>query len=66
MPLEAGGLNSLLPFQVAAAKGVPIVDCDGMGRAFPGIQQDTFTLNGVSTNPFIIADERQLHGTHDH
>ena len=58
MPLEAGGLNSLLPFQVAAAKGVPIVDCDGMGRAFPGIQQDTFTLNGVSTNPFIIADEK--------
>ena len=33
MPLEAGGLNSLLPFQVAAAKGVPIVDCDGMGCA---------------------------------
>lgn len=55
---EAGGLNSMIPISAAARAGLPLVDADGMGRAFPGIQQDTFTLNGVSTNPFVIADEK--------
>ena len=27
--------------------GLPLINADGMGRAFPGIQQDTFTLNGA-------------------
>lgn len=55
---EAGGMNSMIPISAAARAGLPLVNADGMGRAFPGIQQDTFTLNGVSTNPFIIADEK--------
>lgn len=55
---EAGGMNSLVPIAAAAQTGLPVVNADGMGRAFPGIQQDTFTLNGVSTNPFVIADEK--------
>ena len=55
---EAGGMNSMVPISAAARAGLPLINADGMGRAFPGIQQDTFTLNGVSTNPFIIADEK--------
>ncbi|MDO5358447.1 DUF917 domain-containing protein [Slackia faecicanis] len=55
---EAGGMNSMVPISAAARAGLPLVNADGMGRAFPGIQQDTFTLNGVSTNPFVIADEK--------
>ncbi|MDO4443029.1 MAG: DUF917 domain-containing protein [Slackia sp.] len=55
---EAGGMNSMIPISAAARAGLPLVNADGMGRAFPGIQQDTFTLNGVSTNPFVIADEK--------
>ncbi|MDQ6748758.1 MAG: DUF917 family protein, partial [Candidatus Dormibacteraeota bacterium] len=35
---EAGGLNSTIPFVTAAALGLPLVDADGMGRAFPEIQ----------------------------
>ena len=58
IPSEAGGWNSLHPMLPAAQRHIPLLDADGMGRAFPGIQQDTFTLNGVSTNPFIIADEK--------
>lgn len=55
---EAGGMNSMIPISAAARAGLPLINADGMGRAFPGIQQDTFTLNGVSTNPFVIADEK--------
>ena len=58
MPLEAGGLNSLLPFQVAAAKGVPIVDCDGMGRAFPELQHVTWSLFDVPACPAVVCDEK--------
>jgi DUF917 family protein len=58
MSIEAGGLNSTTPFTVAAALGVPLVDADGMGRAFPEIQMVTCTLAGVSATPMAIADEK--------
>ncbi|MDQ0218666.1 DUF917 family protein [Peribacillus cavernae] len=32
MPIEAGGLNSMLPLALAATLGLPVVDADGMGR----------------------------------
>jgi DUF917 family protein len=55
---EAGGLNSTTPFAVAAQLGIPLVDADGMGRAFPEIQMVTPTLFGVSATPMAIADEK--------
>jgi DUF917 family protein len=55
---EAGGLNSTTPFAVAAKLGIPLVDCDGMGRAFPEIQMDTPTLYGISATPMALADEK--------
>lgn len=42
MPIEAGGVNSLLPFALAAQLDLPVVDADGMGRAFPELQMVTF------------------------
>jgi len=36
--VEAGGLNSTIPIAVAATAGLPIIDGDGMGRAFPELQ----------------------------
>ena len=48
MPMEAGGVNSMLPIAAAARLGLPMVDCDGMGRAFPELQMVTFTIGGVS------------------
>jgi DUF917 family protein len=41
----------MIPMVVAANLGVPIVDADGMGRAFPEIQMVTPTLHGVSATP---------------
>ena len=61
MSIEAGGLNSTTPFTVAAELGIPLVDADGMGRAFPELQMVTPTLYGVSATPMAIADEKGNH-----
>lgn len=58
MPIEAGGVNSLLPFALAAKLGLPVVDADGMGRAFPELQMVSFYLDGVSATPMVLADEK--------
>ncbi len=58
MSIEAGGLNSVMPISVAAELGLPMVDCDGMGRAFPEIQMVTHTIFGVSATPMALADEK--------
>jgi uncharacterized protein len=55
---EAGGLNSTIPFVVGAAAGLPVIDGDGMGRAFPEIQMVTFTLHGVLATPMVIVDDK--------
>ena len=56
-PIECGGMNSMIPFVVAARMGLPVVDGDGMGRAFPELQMETFHVLGVSGTPACIADE---------
>ncbi|WP_080802269.1 DUF917 domain-containing protein [Arabiibacter massiliensis] len=55
---EAGGLNSLVPIAAAARVGIPVVNVDGMGRAFPGLQQDTYCMAGVPTTPMAFVDEK--------
>lgn len=57
-PMEAGGVNSMIPIVVAAQLGLPLVDCDGMGRAFPELQMVTFNLDGVPATPMAITDEK--------
>lgn len=58
MPAEAGGCNSLIPLAAAAQCGLPMVDCDGMGRAFPELQMVTFTIGSISATPMCLADEK--------
>lgn len=55
---EAGGVNSTTPFVVAAASGLPLVDGDGMGRAYPELQMVTFTMHGVSSTPMVLCDDK--------
>ena len=57
MPIEAGGVNATLPLVVAAMTGLPVVDADGMGRAFPELQMTTFGVYGVKGSPAVIRDE---------
>jgi uncharacterized protein len=58
MSIEAGGLNSVTPFAVASTLGIPIVDADGMGRAFPEVQMVTATVFGIPATPMALADEK--------
>lgn len=58
MSIEAGGLNSTIPIAVAAELGLPLVDADGMGRAFPEVQMVSLTLGGIDATPMTIADEK--------
>lgn len=58
MSIEAGGLNSTIPIAVAAELGIPLVDADGMGRAFPEVQMVTLTLGDIAATPMSIADEK--------
>jgi DUF917 family protein len=55
---EIGGGNGVLPVSWAAAMGMPIVDADGMGRAFPEVPQVTMQLAGISPSPAVMTDER--------
>lgn len=58
MSLEIGGSNALQPFLVASRMGLPVVDADCMGRAFPEAQMTTFAIAGLRNYPFCLADIR--------
>lgn len=57
MPVEIGGVNSTLPIAAAARLGLPLVNADGMGRAFPEVQMVTMNFEGISATPFVVVDE---------
>lgn len=58
MPIEVGGSNSLIPIAAAAKKGVPVLDADAMGRAFPEAQMVTYHLDGISPGAVTMGDEK--------
>ncbi|MGH8879743.1 MAG: DUF917 domain-containing protein [Stackebrandtia sp.] len=58
MPIECGGINSMIPLLVGARTGLPVVDADGMGRAFPELQMETFGVYGVPGSPMAVAGEQ--------
>ena len=55
---EIGGSNSIEPMLTAAYAGLPVVDGDGMGRAFPEVQMSTFFIYGLDPSPGAIADDK--------
>jgi DUF917 family protein len=57
-PLEMGGANSLVALAVGAQLEVPVLDGDGMGRAFPELQMVTYLIYGGSPAPAAVADEK--------
>ena len=59
---EIGGANSMFPLAVGAKGDIPIVDADGMGRAFPHIEMTTFSVYGCTACPAIITDELENYG----
>ncbi|WP_454854107.1 DUF917 domain-containing protein [Rhizobium binxianense] len=58
IPFEAGGINSMTPIMLAAEFRLPVIDADGMGRAFPQLEMETFHVYGVPAAPVAVADEQ--------
>lgn len=58
MSAEIGGLNGVLPVFWAARLGLPVVDGDGIGRAFPMVHQTKMHVLGISGSPCVLTDER--------
>jgi len=60
MSVEVGGSNALQPFLIAALTGLPVVDADAMGRAFPEAQMNSFAIGGLPMYPQTLCDVRGL------
>ena len=58
MSVEIGGGNGLAPFLAAAGLGLPVVDADAMGRAFPEAQMTSFAIHDLTMYPLTLADVR--------
>jgi DUF917 family protein len=58
MSSEIGGANGLFPMEFATSLGLPVVDADGMGRAFPEMPQVSMEIAGISPSPCVMTDER--------
>ena len=56
IPGEIGGGNSTIPMVVSALSGLPVIDADGMGRAFPELQMSTFAVYGGACTPAALCD----------
>jgi DUF917 family protein len=53
--LEIGGVNGLLAVAAAARLGLPLLDSDAMGRAYPRIDQNAL-LGAVPVAPLALSD----------
>lgn len=60
MSLEIGGGNAISPFLAAAHLGLPVVDADTMGRAYPEAQMTTFAIGGLKQYPLSLVDCRGI------
>jgi DUF917 family protein len=56
MPFEIGGGNAFIPIAVASQMGLPVVDADTMGRAFPEAQMSSYNLYEWENMPGFVTD----------
>jgi DUF917 family protein len=56
IPVELGGFNTLAAVDVAARRGIPIVDADGAGRAVPEVHLKVYTIDHIPLTPMAVAD----------
>jgi hypothetical protein len=54
--MEGAGANALLSVLCAHWLDLPLIDADGMGRAFPRIEQTIFTAAGIRAAPLVLAN----------
>jgi hypothetical protein len=58
IPIECGGVNSPVAYAAAGEFGVPVLDVDGMNRAFPELQMTSWVTHGVHASPTVSVDDR--------
>lgn len=58
MATEIGGSNAFQPLMAAAHLGLPVVDADAMGRAYPEAQMTSFAIAGLRPWPLALVDPR--------
>ncbi|SEN62903.1 DUF917 domain-containing protein [Nonomuraea pusilla] len=56
MSSEIGGSNGVAPVAWAAALGLPLLDADGMGRAFPEVQMVSMYVAGLPADLVVMSD----------
>ncbi|WP_285776004.1 DUF917 domain-containing protein [Microtetraspora sp. NBRC 13810] len=56
MSSEIGGGNGVAPVTWAASLGLPLLDADGMGRAFPEVQMVSMYVAGLPAGLLIMTD----------
>jgi uncharacterized protein len=54
IPVEIGGINGLDPLFTAFQNNLPVVDGDGMGKAFPELAMTTFHLHQIPVLPLVL------------
>lgn len=58
IPFECGGVNSTVAYAIAGELGIPVVDVDGMNRAFPELHHTSWVANGSHASPVVSVDDR--------
>ncbi len=53
---EIGGANAFAPLLIAAKMGLPVLDADLIGRAFPELQMNSCHLQKRNATPAIVSD----------
>lgn len=56
MAAEIGGANAFTPLLIAAKMGLPVLDADMIGRAFPLLQMSSCYLKNLNATPAVMAD----------
>ena len=51
-------MNSIEPLILGADVGLPVIDADGMGRAFPELQMFTPAIYGANLGPCCLVSEK--------
>jgi DUF917 family protein len=58
MSLEIGGNNAIQPLMAACHLGLPVVDADTMGRAYPEAQMTSVAVGDLKPYPCALYDPR--------
>lgn len=64
--IEIGGMNGLVPLVAALERNLPVIDGDGMGRAFPLLEMTSFFHTQTSYIPFVALSGEETIIVRDH